>query len=1166
MLLSTGCRSGALILIFVFGQLAFAQREPEESLKTLQVPEGWDISLFASEPMITNPSAIDIDTHGRVWVAEIQWYRSKAKNPPADSIKVLEDTDGDGRADKATVFAEGIFAPMSVCVAGDKVYVATSPDLWVYEDKNGDLKADGPPRKLLTGFGGHNHDHGAHSLVLGPDHKWWMSHGDTGFNVTGTDGSRIEYRWGAMLRGELDGSKLQQYAVNFRNPYELGVSSFGESFCSDNDNDGNFSVRICWILEGGNYGWFGRPPFKKEELATLAPPGTPFREHWHFRGYQPGYVPATLVTGFGSPCGMCFYEGDAFGPRYKNAPLHADAGPREVRIYRHTPTGYGMQATSENLVTTAGDSYFRPDDICAAPDGSLYISDWYDGGVGGHAYNDPDRGRIFRLRPAGKKLLRTGKPGPYATIPDAIEGLKSPNLATQFLAREKLLAEGQTSIPALISLLAHDEPNYRARALWLLDRIGGEARQEVVRQLKSPNAEFRSLAVRILRRHGDEQGSAVLAMADDPSPLVRREVLLAMPKLQTVDPLPVLAKLAAQYDGRDRYQLEAIHIAAGDRKAELYAKLSTAQRWSIQQLPLMQLLDPKAAAELVTAELAKSGLDAASAATLLAAAGSTPSPEAGRGLLQLAGTSSASPELRRLALERLAANLQGNWKPLAGDAQLVSTFQALLSEPPMQSAVLAVIGEQGINHLAADVRALASSASADPAIRAQAVTVSARLNAKELGPALRKLLSDAQPAVRKAALAALVDLQDMATLREVLASGGKFPADVQRETADRLMSSTGGALALLRMIDDKRLAPEMVKAVVAKATSHPDSNVRVLYERFIPEDQRPKRLGSVIKAEEILALKADAARGEKIFFQSSAAQCKNCHVVEGVGTALGPDLSQIGKKYERAALLETILDPSKAIAPEYAAYIMETAAGQVYAGFLVEKSEQQVVLRDAKNQLVRVPASEVAALEPQQKSLMPELVLRDVTAQDAADLLAYLSSLTSATQPVSRFRVLGPFKSFDGQGLDRDFGLEQDLAEIDLTAEFRGVRNQTIRWEEVAAQQQNGFLAVDQVKYCRERNLPGENVTFYYLTFADSAADQQVQLLLGSDDSCKVWVNGRQVHRFQGSRAVGYAQDRVNASFKTGRNTIVLKVENYNGPGGVSLAVSSPAAVQLQTQ
>ena len=229
-------------------------------------------------------------------------------------------------------------------------------------------------------------------------------------------------------RGELDGTHLEMVAKNFRNPYELCVSSFGESYLSDNDNDGNQSVRICWLLEGGNYGWFGHPPGR-------VPRETPFGQHWHFRGHVPGYVPANLVTGFGSPCGICFYEGDALGPRFKNAPLHADAGPREVRHYHYEKSGAGMRADSEVIVSSKEDKYFRPDDICTAPDGSVYISDWYDGGVGGHAYNNPDQGRIFLLRPAGKKLTRTGKPGPYASAGDAIEGLKNPNLATQFLAR-----------------------------------------------------------------------------------------------------------------------------------------------------------------------------------------------------------------------------------------------------------------------------------------------------------------------------------------------------------------------------------------------------------------------------------------------------------------------------------------------------------------------------------------------------------------------------------------------------------------------------------------------------------------------------------------------------------------------------------------------------------
>ncbi|HEV3341312.1 MAG TPA: PVC-type heme-binding CxxCH protein [Pirellulales bacterium] len=975
-------------LLLCVASPAIGQLSPEEELKTLKIPETMEASLFASEPMITNPSAIDVDTQGRVWLAEIQWYRGQAKEPPADKIKVLEDTDGDGKADKVTVFAEGIFAPMSVCVAGDKVYVATSPDLWVYEDKNGDLVADGPPKKLLTGFGGKNHDHGAHSLVLGPDHKWWMSHGDTGFNVTGTDGSHIEYRFGAMLRGELDGSRLETVAVNFRNPYEMCVSSFGEPYCSDNDNDGNFSVRICWIMEGGNYGWFGSPPPK-------TPPGTPFGEHWHFRGHIPGFVPATLVTGFGSPCGICYYEGDAFGADYKNAPLHADAGPREVRIYRHENAGYGVKGSSRVFVSNQGDNYFRPDDVCTAPDGSLYIADWYDGGVGGHAYNDPNRGRIFRLTPKGKKPQRIGKAGPYQNVADAVEGLKNPNLATQYLARERLLAGGQEAVAALKTLLSDSEPNFRARALWVLDRMGGEPRRAVIDQLKNPDAAMRALAVRILRRHGSEQANNIPPMAGDPSPEVRREVLLALPKLQGAAADQVLVALASTYDGSDRYQLEAVNIAAGDRKALLYAALEAGGKATIEKLPLLQLLDPAKASGLAVKSLGDANLAEAARAALLKQLGVSASNEACLAVVRLATDDKAPAGLRNEAIAILAANLSGTWKDLRDKPALVDAIRRLLGDKDRRLAALRLAADQRMGQLGGDALSLAVDRQTDPAVRAQAIEAAAQLHAAGAGAAIEKLLSDPDPAVRRSSLTALIELQQWNAVKQALSDAG-IGDDVKAEAVDRLVSTAAGALALFRWIDAKAIAEPLRNAAIAKAASHPDSNVRVLYERFVPEEKRSKRLGEAIKAEEILAMKGDARRGREIFFQSSAAQCKNCHRVQNVGAAIGPDLSQIGKKYERATLLETILNPSKAIAPEYVGYLLETQQGQVYVGFLVEKSDKQVVLKDPQGKPITVAASDVEALEPQAKSLMPELVLRDVTAQDAADLLAFLVSLTES--------------------------------------------------------------------------------------------------------------------------------------------------------------------------
>jgi putative membrane-bound dehydrogenase-like protein len=969
---------------------ALAQRPPAEALKALKVADEMDVALFASEPMITNPSAIDIDTHGRVWVAEIQWYRGKAKQPPADKIKVLEDTDGDGKADKATVFAEGLFAPMSVCVAGDKVYVATSPDLWVYEDKNGDLKADGPPTKLITGFGGFNHDHGAHSLVLGPDHKWWMSHGDTGFDVTGTDGSKIKFQWGAMLRGELDGSKLEVIAKNFRNPYEICVSSFGESFVSDNDNDGNFSVRICWIMEGGDYGWFGRPPAK-------APPETPFGEHWHFRGHIPGFVPATLVTGFGSPCGMCFYEGEAFGEKYKNAPLHTDNGPREVRIYRHTPKGFGMTATSEVFLTSQGDNYFRPDDICAAPDGSLYVSDWYDGGVGGHGYNDPDRGRIYRLTPKDSKLARKEKPGPYTTIDDAIEGLKSVNLATQYLARQRLLAEGEKSIAALKKLVQSDEPNFKARALWVLDRIGGKAREDVIAQLSSTDDPMRALAVRILARHGDEYAKAILNVADDASPMVQREVLLALRNTEGDAALNVLTKFAEAYDGDDRYLLEAINIAAGNRKEQLYERLAKAEAFSPSRFRLLQLLNPKAAATALAEQLTKSGVEESTQKLLLTEAGSVASPEAGRGLLNLLADGKTSAEVKQMALEKVAGNLNGNWKSLADDPQLAAVMKKLLVQGDTQAPALAIVAGSNLTKLADDVATLAGNARAPETIRVKAIQTAAQLNATSFADRVRALLDDKSPAIRGAAISALVQLQDMKTLRGLLTSERLSPEE-REVTADRLLINPAGAMVLLKMIDDRQLPEELAKRAVSRAANHPDSNVRTLFAKHLPPDLRPQTLGEAIKAEALLRLTGSADRGRRIFHNSTAAQCKNCHTTDGRGGLLGPDLSAIGKKYERAALLETILEPSKAIAPEYVTYLVETEDGRVYLGVLQSKDEQAVILNDAQSKSIRIPQDNIASITEQRISLMPELVLKDVTAQDAADLLAYLMTL-QAGQP-----------------------------------------------------------------------------------------------------------------------------------------------------------------------
>jgi putative heme-binding domain-containing protein len=474
--------------------------------------------------------------------------------------------------------------------------------------------------------------------------------------------------------------------------------------------------------------------------------------------------------------------------------------------------------------------------------------------------------------------------------------------------------------------------------------------------------------------------------------------------------------------------------------------------------------------------------------------------------------------------------------------------------------LLSAIGSLGLKNLNNDVLAVAAKSSNDTATRQQAIAVVIKLRADGTSIALRQLLTDGDPAIRQTALNALVDSQDLKTLREVL-TGEKFPADMRQSVSKRLMESTGGALVLLRMIDNNELAPALKEAVIASATAHPDANARLLFEKFVPEDKRIKKLGTTIKPEEILALKGDPTRGEQIFNLSSAAQCKSCHVVHGVGGSIGPDLSMIGRKYDRAALLETILQPSKAIAHEYRPYMLETAEGQVFVGFLAEKTDQQVVLKDIKGNLTRVPAGEVEALVEQEKSLMPELVLQEVTAQDAADLLAFMTTLKQSLQTATSFRILGPFPIRRGD-LEGQLEPEQSVTSPDWKAQFKEPNGKSLHWE-VVQTVNLPFPAFDSVRYDRDRKWPNNDVAHYCAVIAESNASQPATLQVGSDDGVKIWVNGKVVHKNNTTRAVVPNQDCVDIQLKPGRNVLVFKVINGNGNGGLTAGIRASEPVEL---
>jgi uncharacterized repeat protein (TIGR03806 family) len=250
-------------------------------------------------------------------------------------------------------------------------------------------------------------------------------------------------------------------------------------------------------------------------------------------------------------------------------------------------------------------------------------------------------------------------------------------------------------------------------------------------------------------------------------------------------------------------------------------------------------------------------------------------------------------------------------------------------------------------------------------------------------------LSDPGGSPEGAAVLAKEDRDAVAALRK------PDPLSEQERTAAvrRLAGTTRGALTLLGLIDHGRAGAPLKNDVAAIARTSPSVEVRDLFERFIPEEERVKRLGDVIDRPSILALSGDAVRGKAIFTTNSVARCKTCHKAGDMGEMVGPDLSKIGAKYDKAGLLEQMLEPSKTIDPAFTAYLLETKDGRVISGLAVEKTASGVVLKDAQGKTVRLSNSEIERMVPQSRSLMPELLLRDLTSQEVADLLEFLAGL-----------------------------------------------------------------------------------------------------------------------------------------------------------------------------
>jgi putative membrane-bound dehydrogenase-like protein len=556
-------------------------RDAENAVANLDVADGLEATLFASEPDISNITNIDIDHLGRVWACEVKNYRKwNGSRPEGDRILVLEDTNGDGKCDKNTVFYQGrdIDSAHGICVLGQRVIVSAGDKVQVLFDENGDLKADDKRQILFTGISGTQHDHGIHAFIFGPDGKLYFNFGNSGNQLKDKDGklvvdkagnevtaNRKPYQQGMVFRCNLDGSEVETLGWNFRNNWEVTIDSFGTLWQSDNDDDGNKGVRINYVMDFGNYGYVDELTgagwqTPRENLEKEIP-----QRHWHLN--DPGVVPTLLLTGAGSPTGICVYEGTLLPKVFQNQVIHCDAGPSVCRAYPVTKDGAGYKAESVDVLTGTRDNWYRPSDVCVAPDGSLFVADWYDPGVGGHNQQEVDKGRIFRVAPPGVKynVPRFDFKSPEG----ALKALENSNLEVRYLAFTALVAMGEKSHHPIEEVAEHTtNPRLKARALWALAQLEGEGEEAVEIALADKDADVRVTGVRIARELGFDV-SKLATVATDKAPEVRRELAISLRHSKSAAAPELWAQLAQQHDGKDRWYLEALGIAA-DKQWDAY--------------------------------------------------------------------------------------------------------------------------------------------------------------------------------------------------------------------------------------------------------------------------------------------------------------------------------------------------------------------------------------------------------------------------------------------------------------------------------------------------------------------------------------------------------------------------------------------------------------------
>ncbi len=964
---------------------------PEEQLV---VADGLAVQSFATE-QLSNPSSIDVDDRGRVWVGETVNYRKKTRKA-GDRVLILEDSDGDGRADKSKVFYQNadIDGLHGVCVLGNIAIVSAPDRILVLTDTDGDDKADAKKvlftGKVLNPVQG-QHDHAIHAVMFGPDGRLYFNFGNYNAELRRADGtlvkdifgnpvnnSRRPYQEGMVIRCELDGSRVEVLGHNFRNNWEVTVDSFGSMWQSDNDN-GSSSCRVNFVMEHGNYGYRDEMTGASYQSLRTNIESTMQRRMWHQN--DPGVVPNLLITGSGAPTGILVYEGDLLPEPFRGQMIHAEPGRNVVWAFPAKQAGAGYSARIVDLVRSKVDRNYRPSDVSVAPDGSLFIADWFDPVDCCHRTIN-DAGRIFRVAPPDHAY--SVPKYDYQSPAGAAMALRSPNLSARYKAWTTLLGFQDRARPALEAMAADPNPRYRARALWMLAAIGNGSAKAIKTALRDGSEDVRVLALRIARRHRLLVEPVVRQLVHDDSALVRRECAVSLHRLDSAESVQLWVKLAAQHDGKDRWYLEALGIGErGKERACIDAWLKhTGDDWKASanrdivwrsrapqaaKLLAELLLDPNVAAKehprLLRALDFHVGeqKEAALRELLLADSGRNPATWLEAFKRADADFLNAHPEFSEKAGSVLLA-----CKGTVTFVDLVARFDRrdmtshlmdmTLADPENEPGIRAVAQVIAFEQWDPIWKALADPARATPLIKA--IRFVGNVHARNYLTGV--VTNEAQPeATRLLAISAM----------------GQTPIP---------------ARGLMQLVQQEKLPKEFLAPAIRALTLSPGPDTRM----FAASQQHLLvPVGGRWPLEKLLATKPDATKGFAAFQKGG---CINCHKIGQEGRDFGPALSDIGTKLSPKQLFSAILRPSETISLGYEGVIVVTDEGTLHTGFVSTDTGDTLTLRIPGGLTKEIPKTTIEFRDRSDVSLMPKGIDAILSPQELVDVVGWLKTRKAA--------------------------------------------------------------------------------------------------------------------------------------------------------------------------